>query len=150
MGEKLLATHMTDENKTRVISETLNSKFYHHGYPLGRKEAKEIGLPIADSNVEIEEIMWNICEDIMEELEFNKSFDPEGMIKDKIAQQPQPQPNIVNVVKEEVKLAFLESIRLNCFIKNEFIANYIMLPDTSLNINVMARSGSWEREKGDK
>jgi len=150
MGEKLLATHMTDENKTKVISETLNSKFYHHGYPLGRKEAKEIGLPIAKSDPEIEDIIWDICEDIMEELEFNKTFDPEGLIKDKIAKQPLPQIGKVNTVKEEIKLAFLESIKLNCFIKNEFIANYIMQPDTSMNMNVMARNGSWEREKGDE
>ncbi len=150
MGEKLLATHMTDENKTKVISETLNSKFYHHGYPLGRKEAKEIRLPIAKANIEIEDIIWGICEDIMEELEFNKVFDPESMIKDKIAQQPQPQSNIVNTVSEKIKLAFLESTRLNCYIKNEFIANYIMLPDTSLNVNIMTRNGSWEREKGEE
>ena len=86
----------------------------------------------------------------MEELEFNKTFDPEGLIKDKIAKQPLPQIGKVNTVKEEIKLAFLESIKLNCFIKNEFIANYIMQPDTSMNMNVMARNGSWEREKGDE
>jgi len=35
MGQKLLETHMgNNSNKAKVISETLNTKFYHHGYPL--------------------------------------------------------------------------------------------------------------------
>ena len=67
MGQKLLATHMNDENKTKVISETLNTKFYHHGYPLARTEAKEIGLSIAEPNEKIENLMWNIYEDFMED-----------------------------------------------------------------------------------
>lgn len=149
MGEKLLATHMNDENKTKVISETLNSKFYHHGYPLGRSEAKEIGLPIAESDSETEEIMWKICEDIMEDLEFSKTFDPEGLIQEKISHQPQPQPNKVNTISEDIKLAFIESLRLNCYINNKIIANYTMLPDASLNINIMVKNGSWSIEKGE-
>ena len=60
MGQKLLATHMNDENKTKVISETLNAKFCHHGYPFTRTEAKDIGLSIAEPNEEIEKLMWNI------------------------------------------------------------------------------------------
>lgn len=35
------------------------------------------------------------------------------------------------------------------FINYKFITNYIMQPDTSLNINVLVKNGSWEREKGD-
>ncbi len=149
MGEKLLATHMKDKNKTKIISETLNSKFYHHGYPLSRKEAKDIGLPIAINDPVIEEIIWQICEDIMEELEFNKFFDPDEMIKDKISKSSHLQIGIVNRVQEEIKLALLESINLNCYIKNEIIANYIIQNDASLNINMMVRNGSWVVEKGE-
>lgn len=147
MGEKLLATHMTDENKTKVISETLNTKFYHHGYPLGRKEAKEIGLPIANTDIEIEDLMWKICEDFMGELEFNKNFNPNNIILEKIGSQPNPEVGKVKVIKEKVKLACLESVKLNSYIEDEFVATYMMQPDTSLNTNIMLNNGYWVNEE---
>lgn len=143
MGQKLLATHMTDENKTKVISETLNTKFYHHGYPLARKEAKEIGLPIANKNKAVENLMWKIYEDYMEEMQFNNVFNPQSIIMDSIASNPQPNPNTINVVKEQVKLAALESVKLNCFINEEIVATYMMMPDTSLNSNISVNQGNW-------
>ncbi len=143
MGQKLLATHMDDENKTKVISETLNTKFYHHGYPLARKEAKEIGLPISKSNKKIEELMWEIYEDFTNEMEFNKLFNPQSIIMDKISSQPQPTPNVIKCIKEKIKLAALESSNLNCYIEEELTATYMMLPDTSLNSNIMMNQGNW-------
>ena len=150
MGQKLLATHMDDENKTKVISETLNTKFYHHGYPLARKEAKEIGLAISKSNKKVEELMWNIYEDFMDEMEFNNVFNPESIIMDKISRQPQPVPNVINCIKEKIKLACLESSNLNCYIEEELIATYQMQPDTSLNSNIMVNQGNWIIEEEGK
>lgn len=143
MGQKLLATHMEDENKTKVISETLNTKFYHHGYPLARNEAKEIGLPVAKSNKKIEDILWNIYEDFMDEMEFNNVFNPEAIIMERLSKQPQPAPNVINSIKENIKLACLESNNMNCYIEEELTATYVMLPDTSLNSNVMMNQGNW-------
>ncbi len=108
---------MDDENKTKVISETLNTKFYHHGYPLARNEAKEIGLPIAKSNKKIEDLLWEIYEDFMDEMEFNNVFNPEALIMERISKQPQPVANIINSIKEKIKLACLESCYLNCKLK---------------------------------
>ena len=150
MGEKLLSTHMEDNNKSKIISETLNTKFYHHGYPLGKTEAKKIGLPIAENTKKVEDIMWKICEDIMEELEFNKVFDPNGLIKEKIFKQKTLEINKVNTITEEIKIAFIESLRMNCYINNKFIANYKINQDASLNINILPQNGSWVIEKGEK
>ena len=143
MGQKLLATHMADESKTKIISETLNTKFYHHGYPLSRNEAKEIGLPIAGSNKKIEELLWKIYEDFMDELEFNNFFNPQAIIMDSILKDSQIKPNEIKSIKENVKIACLESDNLNCYIEEELIATYVMLPDTSLNSNVMVNQGNW-------
>ena len=148
MGQKLLATHMNDENKTKVISETLNTKFYHHGYPLARTEAKDIGLAIAEPNEKIENLMWNIYEDFMEELQFNNIFNPESMIMEKISNKPQPTPNVINSIKEKIKLACVESSNANCYIEEELVATYMMLPDTSLNTNIMVNPGNWIIEEG--
>ena len=72
MGEKLLMLHMEDKNKAKAIAEALNTSFYHHGYPLGRKEALEIGLPIINGNEEVEDMMWKIWIDFESEMECNK------------------------------------------------------------------------------
>lgn len=149
MGQKLLATHMNDENKTKIISETLNTKFYHHGYPLARKEAKDIGLPIANSNKKIEELMWKIYEDFTEEMNFNTIYNPQSIIMEKISEKPQPQSTIINVVNEKNKLACLESNRINCYIEEELIATYSMSPDTSLNSNIMIKQGNWIVEESE-
>lgn len=149
MGQKLLATHMNDENKTKIISETLNTKFYHHGYPLARKEAKDIGLPIANSNKKIEELMWKIYEDFTEEMNFNTIYNPQSIIMEKISKNPQPQSTIINVVNEKNKLACLESNRINCYIEEELIATYSMAPDTSLNSNIMIKQGNWIVEESE-
>jgi hypothetical protein len=79
MGEKLLRMHMTEEAdvpKARGIAEALNKKFFHHGYPVSRSEAKEIGLRIADANTEVEETMWQIWLDVERELKTRTPFNP--------------------------------------------------------------------------
>jgi hypothetical protein len=47
MGEKLLRSHRTkdaDAQKARGIAETLNKKFFYHGYPVNRREATATAL----------------------------------------------------------------------------------------------------------
>ncbi len=76
MGEKLLSLHMSDSNKAKTIAETLNKSFYHHGYPLGRTEAKKIGLPIVNPKADLEALLWQIFESFESEMKFNEPFDP--------------------------------------------------------------------------
>lgn len=76
LGEKLLSLHMKDQNKVKAISEALNRSFYHHGYPVGREEAQEIGLPIVKPSKELEELMWKVWEDIEREMQCDRPFEP--------------------------------------------------------------------------
>lgn len=76
LGEKLLGTHMQDLNTIKSIASTLNKSFYHHGYPIGKKEAIALGLPVAKANKDIENIMWNIWSDFEKEMKCNDPFDP--------------------------------------------------------------------------
>jgi len=76
LGKKLLSLHMKDQNQVKAITEALNKSFYHHGYPVGRKEAKEIGLPINYPQEELETLLWEIWEDIEEEMDCNQPFQP--------------------------------------------------------------------------
>lgn len=85
MGEKLLQLHMTDETerqKARTISETLTKDFFHHGYPVNRKEAKQIGLKIADRDEELEALMWDIWVDLSTELRLREPHSPLSVLSD--------------------------------------------------------------------
>ena len=85
MGEKLLKLHMKSESqaqKAKVISESLNTKFFHHGYPVSRSEAKEIGLPVAERDPTSESLMRSIWLDIEAELQLREPFSPVQVLKD--------------------------------------------------------------------
>ena len=78
MGEKMLRLHMSEtaEHKQtpRAISEALNTNYFHHGYPLSRKEALEVGLPVADRDTTLESAIWAIWQDIELELKVREPF----------------------------------------------------------------------------
>lgn len=76
LSERMLETHMDDKSKAASIARSLNSDYYHHGYAVGRKEAKELGLSIVDPNPEEERVLWAIWEDFCEEMQCNRPFDP--------------------------------------------------------------------------
>jgi hypothetical protein len=87
MGEKLLRMHMKDDvggQKAKAIAETLNTKFFHHGYPVGRKEAKEIGLKVVEPSLELECLLWEVWLDLEDEMNCRSPFNP----MDEIAKSP--------------------------------------------------------------
>jgi hypothetical protein len=75
MGEKLLQLHMieeADKQKARAISQKLTKDYFHHGYPVNRSEAKEIGLKVAERDEVLEDLMWQIWSDLSDELELRE------------------------------------------------------------------------------
>ena len=79
MGEKLLRLHMTKESdipRAQTIAKSIAKGFFHHSYPLGRKEAQEINLEIAPPDEKVESLMWRIWQDIELELEVRDPFSP--------------------------------------------------------------------------
>jgi len=76
LGEKLLTMHMKDEKSVRAIVEALNKSFYYHGYAVDREEAKKIGLPVTIPDKELEELLWEVWQDISNEMQCNKPFSP--------------------------------------------------------------------------
>jgi len=84
MGEKMLQHHMKDEKaqtKAKAISEALNSKYFHHGYPVSRSEAGTIGLPIAKPDRKLEDLMWAIWKDLESELKIRETFVPLDLVR---------------------------------------------------------------------
>jgi hypothetical protein len=76
MGEKLLKQHMNDEKEASAIAQALSRSFYHHGYPLSRTEAEEIGLPISDPEPPVRSLMRKVWLDYEEEMNCNRPFSP--------------------------------------------------------------------------
>ncbi|WMW25963.1 hypothetical protein RE474_04380 [Methanolobus sediminis] len=171
MGEKLLSLHMEDKSKATAISEALNKSFYHHGYPLGRSEAKSIGLNIIEPDDELEGLIWSVWEDMEIEMECNKPFNPlELVLNDpetcnlltpvrqvqmpanlppKLMQQAfnqiLQQINVVSIEPIDYLLfsATLESTRAaSRFVTNGKI-NAIRLPDMNISVNNIKTSYGW-------
>ncbi|MCB9694497.1 MAG: hypothetical protein H6736_22025 [Alphaproteobacteria bacterium] len=84
MGEKLLLTHMkddTDHEKARAIAQALNKNYFHHGYPVSRSEAKELGLKVVYPPTDVEKLLWEIWLDMEAELELRAPFNPIGLLR---------------------------------------------------------------------
>jgi hypothetical protein len=172
LGQKLLSLHMTDQNKVKAISDSLNKSFYHHGYPVGRSEAKSIGLPIIETPPDnLENLMWNVWEDMQKDMKCDAPFNPlEVVMTDPVLSQqicsiphiempanlPPEMANqvfqqimqrvkvtIVNPVESELYQAAVESNRMRSEFKTKLKITAIRMPDMNININVAPISSSW-------
>ena len=78
MGEKLLRMHMKDDQaqKAPIIAEELNKNFFHHGYPVSRSEAIEIGLKVAERDPGLETLLWTTWKSIEDNLDLRSGFNP--------------------------------------------------------------------------
>lgn len=146
MGEKLLLKHMKNKRKAKKISNHLNTKIYHHGYPVGKTEAKSIGLKVID-NPEIEKLIWEIAQDFINEVDMNNSFfNPNKYFLHKISKNV-PKDLIYNklyTMNEIFILASLESTTNSYFLKNEILAKYNI--DNKLNVNLnLTNALQWEK-----
>jgi hypothetical protein len=56
---------MDDKNKAATIAKALNTAYYHHGYAVGRTEAKNIGLNVVYPEKILEEKIWSIWQDFL-------------------------------------------------------------------------------------
>jgi len=75
VARKLLTSRKEkmDEEKINSIIETLTEKIYSHGHGIGRKEAKDIGLPVIILDDKVEKMIWQLY---LKYEEFLKLADP--------------------------------------------------------------------------
>jgi hypothetical protein len=175
LSEKLLRMHMKNDSegqKAKVIAETLNTKFFHHGYPLGRKEAKEIGLKVVVPPQELEDIMWRAWLDLETEMECRCPFSPmtevakhpmaaklfgpiqqvnlPGNLPPEIAAQvwqnvlQKIAVDLLPTIDYTVTSSLLESVRLAHLFAGRGRINARRGPDFKVALNVMPISAQWE------
>ena len=84
VARKLLTSHnqKMEEDKLQSIIETLTEKIYSHGHAIGRKEAKDIGLPVVSADDQTEELMWELYLEYEDFLELTNPIDPEIEVAD--------------------------------------------------------------------
>lgn len=103
VARKLLTSRREklEEAKINAIIETLTEKIYSHGHAIGRKEAKEIGLPIEIPQDQLENAMWNLYLKYEEFLKLTEPLDPTEALKGKEEEH-----------FEKVPIALIESEKL--------------------------------------
>ena len=60
LARRLLQMHMTDDARAGRIVEKLTRELPTHSYLIGRNEADEIGLDLADVSDELEDLIWRL------------------------------------------------------------------------------------------
>lgn len=68
LATKLLSLHNKDEAKVAKIVKLLTRELLSHDYFIGRREAKDLGLPVVDATDAEAALMWQIYEDVAGEL----------------------------------------------------------------------------------
>lgn len=61
-AETLLSRFMLKDDLERVqsVTKALTEGYFSHGYPIGRREAKELGLKVTEADGELWEIIWEL------------------------------------------------------------------------------------------
>lgn len=155
MGEKLLRLHMKTDaqaQKAKLISETLSTKYFHHGYPVSRTEAKDLELPVAERNEETEKLMLQIWNDIEKEMNLRDPFSPVTELKSDAAcsalfdpaQVPAPgAPGLARATNMSQLTAIMESSRHATRAILERCITGSRQTDLSLKINIVPFKEGW-------
>ena len=171
LSEKMLGWHFKDSTKAKSIAKALNSSYYHHGYAVGRKEAKEIGLPVVIPEKELETLLWTIWKDYSDEMKCSIAFDPVREIMTDpesnaiISQVPvvnlpaNTPPDVANQIiiqraqqtpvttrlslKRRNMIAAVESAKISKAFFNDINLIYWRNPDFSLGVNCTVTPSGW-------
>lgn len=170
---KMLETHMADKNKAASIAKMLNTSYYHHGYAVGRSEAKEMGLNVVFPDKELADVMWAIWQDYSHEMKCSKQFSVvSAIMNDPVASAwyknvsvidlpantpPQIAQNIIaNAAQQAAKatpqppimikemIATIESSTLAVSIYQNISITYWRDPNMALAYNTTPFSDGWE------
>lgn len=129
VARKLLTSRREklDEEKIATIIETLTEKIYSHGHAIGRREAKDIGLPVEYPDDDLENLMWDLYLKYEDFLELRKPIHPEVVLQNQEQYQIKDMP--IAVIESAKKL---HVFRVNA----EFKKKRNVPPNLQININL--------------
>ena len=172
MGEKLLGLHMDDKNQAKAIAESFNSAFYHHGYPVGRREAAEAGLHVTKAeDIGLDDALWRVWTDVSADMEMDSPFDalielmkdpvlrqqlttvpqvdlPVGLPPDLAQQAYQQVLAQISVTQQpavdyDLFMATVESPRCRSEFRQTGKLNAVRLPDMSIQVAAVQTGVGW-------
>jgi hypothetical protein len=61
-AESLLSRYMLKNDLERVpnVTQALTEGYFSHGYPIGRREAKDLGLKVTEAHGELWDVIWEL------------------------------------------------------------------------------------------
>jgi hypothetical protein len=129
VARKLLTSRKEkmDEEKINSIIETLTEKIYSHGHGIGRKEAKDIGLPVIIPDDKTENLIWQLYLKYEEFLKLTDPIYPEIELAEN-----------ENKILEDLPIAIIESIqKLHIHKTNvDLRKNRKVPPSPQINLNI--------------
>ncbi len=177
LSEKMLETHMDDKSKAIAISKALNSSYFHHGYAVGRTEAKNIGLNVVYPDETIENLMWDVWSDYSTEMKCGREFNiiAEVMSNPASAAQinsipvvnlpantpPQLAQNIIATTAQNTGItmrktlevseliASIESVRTAMHVHTKFSIAFWRDPNMAVSFNATGYSEGWKTIGGE-
>lgn len=174
LSEKLLVLHMGEGNalEARTIAESLNRSYYHHGYSVGPKEAKDLRLAVEVASDPLQDLMWQVWQDFSDEMKCTEPFDPvEIALADPNAAQalsdarfanlpmnlpPQVMQQVLNQLLQQIGVypvvpvkfdlfhAAVESLRGYSHFRPEGEVRAVRLPDLNIRINIIFQRQRWQ------
>jgi hypothetical protein len=97
LASDLMKLHMNDEAKIRLLVDKLATGLGSHDYLIGKTEARELGLQVADEDAELEALIWTLYEDYAADMELGVPFDPG--IEMQVASQGRPGQPVHKILK---------------------------------------------------
>jgi hypothetical protein len=129
VARKLLTSRKEKINEGKIsgIIETLTEKIYSHGHAIGRREAKDMGLPVVYPNESEEERIWELYLRYEEFLKINDNLYPEIELRER-----------ENIILENMPIAVIESAsKLHVFRTNvDLRKTRQMPPSAQINVNL--------------
>ncbi len=174
IGEKLLNCHL-DQSRAVEIAMALQSAFSYEGCVLNRREAQALGLPIVPPGTELQELLWQIWQDVEDEMKCHKPFDPLELVfrnseaaallgpvlqmqwpanalaetaqqvYGHILQQVRSVP--IPAVDYSLFQALLESVRCKSEFRSQGKINAARQPDMSIAVNLARFTPGWRFSK---
>lgn len=174
LSEKLLSLHMDEgsSKEARTIAESLNRSYYHHGYSVGPREAKELRLKVEMASEPLQDLMWQVWQDFSDEMKCSEPFDPmEIALADPKAANalssakfvtlptnlpPQLMQQVFNQILQQVGVydvvpvdfsvfyAAVESANCYSHFRQEGEIRAVRLPDLNIQLNVTSKSQRWK------
>ena len=132
--EQVGALNIGNNKKVKEIAKALNSSYYHHGYAVGRLEAKKMGLPVTIPDKELEDLMWSVWLDYETEMKCNESFN----VLDEILADPHAATVINSVPVINMPVDMPEAQKLAIY--NNIASTIQVTQQQTLNLRCMLAS----------